>query len=388
MKILQILTYFSPKMGGEYNVCYNLSKTLCEMGHDVTILTTDVYYDFRVDNSLSNLLIVPFHCVSNIAGFLYTPSMKSWLANHIREYDIVHIHGYRGYQTIIAAKYALKYSIPYVIQPHGSFPRIIAKQSLKKLYDIVWGNKVLKGAQKIIAVSRFEQTSLIECGIEADNILVIYNGLPVERFLTYVSRDTIVSDDNRNNKTILYLGRLNQRKGIDILIRAFYQLTFKMPNVLLRIAGSDDGYKNTLVNLCHNLQIEDKVEFLDFVKDDISEYKYSDVLVYPSIAEIFGLVPFEAILSGTPVIVTDDCGCGEIIQEMDAGYLVHYGDVMGLANQIEYVLTHPLENSHKVQKGKEYIINHLSWTMIAKEYLQEYESQIMYPDINNDILHK
>ncbi|MDD3906992.1 MAG: glycosyltransferase family 4 protein [Bacteroidales bacterium] len=166
------------------------------------------------------------------------------------------------------------------------------------------------------------------------------------------------------------MGRLNQRKGIDILIRAFYQLTFKMPNVQLRIAGSDDGYKKTLVNLCHNLQIEDKVEFLDFVKDDISEYKYSDVLVYPSMAEIFGLVPFEAILSGTPVIVTDDCGCGEIIQEIDAGCLVHYGDVMGLANQIEYIMTH------------------LSWETIGKKYVQEYESQIMYPEINYDILHK
>jgi glycosyltransferase involved in cell wall biosynthesis len=62
----------------------------------------------------------------------------------------------------------------------------------------------------------------------------------------------------------------------------------------------------------------------------------ADVLVYPGILEIFGLVPFEAIMCGTPVIVADDCGCGEVIREADCGYLVKYGDIKDLKEKMKY----------------------------------------------------
>jgi glycosyltransferase involved in cell wall biosynthesis len=78
------------------------------------------------------------------------------------------------------------------------------------------------------------------------------------------------------------------------------------------------------------LGLSDKVRFIGFMSPLAAAYQDADVLVYPSTYEIFGLVPFEALLCGTPVIVTDDCGCGEIIKEAGCGYLVHYGDVAGL----------------------------------------------------------
>ena len=60
----------------------------------------------------------------------------------------------------------------------------------------------------------------------------------------------------------------------------------------------------------------------------------ADVLVYASQTEVFGLVPFEGLLCGAPVIVSDDCGCGELITEAGAGLLVRYGDVEGLRERV------------------------------------------------------
>jgi len=369
MKILQIIRQFSPSSGGEYNVCYNLSKHLCEMGHEVTILTTDMYSDTNITCFSPNVQIISFHCRINIAGFVYAPSMKKWLSKNVRMYDVIHIHSYRGYHVKLASKYAVKYGIPYIIQPHGSYSRIVEKQGMKKLFDIVWGNNILEGAQKIIAVSKYEQKSFLEGGIISGKIQLIYNGLPVDRFSTDVSCGSVVSEDESADKTILYLGRLHQRKGPEFLIRAFHELSLRNPSIKLHIVGTGDKtYARDLINLCHDLGLGNKVVFLGFIDDEKKEYAQADVLVYPSYSEIFGLVPFEAILCGTPVIVTDDCGCGEIIQQMDAGYLVHYDDVKGLADQIEYVLSHPVESSQKVQRGKEYIMAHLSWEIIAKEF--------------------
>ena len=91
------------------------------------------------------------------------------------------------------------------------------------------------------------------------------------------------------------------------------------------------------------------------------------MLVYPSVYEVFGLVPFEAIMCGTPVIVTDDCGCSEWIKKSRAGYVVKYGDVSGLKETIVKCLTDNAEAKKMVLQGKEYIRSNLQWAQVAHE---------------------
>ena len=108
----------------------------------------------------------------------------------------------------------------------------------------------------------------------------------------------------------------------------------------------------------------------------MAAYQDADVLVYPSTYEIFGLVPFEALLCGTPVIVTDDCGCGEIIKEAECGYLVNYGDVAGLAEVLRFALEHPDVNKRMVEAGRRYIEEHLAWESVVKRVEEVYEESI------------
>lgn len=336
MKILQVVTYFSRKMGGEFNVCLNLSIELQKLGNEITIIATDVMYDSDVARHISNIEIIPFKCLANVASFMYTPSMAIWLSAHVKEYDVVHIHGYRGYQTNVAAKYALKYNIPYIIQPHGSFPKFAEKKYLKCMYDTLWGKHILKSSKAIIAVVEEEKTMLQKNKIDMSSITTIYNGINMNSYSPHAINRRLCPHES---PIILYVGRIHPRKGVDILIQSFKKILIKKPSAILRIVGhGDEKYVSDLHNLCHELEISDSVKFIGFADDIAKEYANSDVLVYPSRYEIFGLVPFEALIFGTPVVVSNDSGCGYIIESVDCRYLTNYGDIDGIANIILHVL--------------------------------------------------
>ena len=144
------------------------------------------------------------------------------------------------------------------------------------------------------------------------------------------------------------------------------------------IVGPDGGYQSVLEGLVEQLGLSDKVRFIGFIPSLAAAYREADVLVYPSTYEIFGLVPFEALLCGTPVIVTDDCGCGEIIKKAECGYLAHYGDVAGLAEALRFALEHPDVNKRMVEAGRRYIEEHLAWESVVKQAEEMYEDCVRH----------
>jgi glycosyltransferase involved in cell wall biosynthesis len=381
MKILQVIPFFTPSLGGSVTIPYQLSHWLAKEGHEVTIITTDYKYDPDYAQSLENVEVIPFRQLAHLGLFLYSPGMRGWLKTNISKYDVVHLHNFRSYQNNVAYKYAKEFNVPYMVQPHGSLPRIVEKEGLKRLYDIVWGNDILEHASKIIAVSRNEVEQFRQACIPDEKIAVIPNGI------NYVSPTDLPPAGQfreqygiQEKHIILYVGRIHKRKGIDFLIRAFSSFiqTWTGDDVTLVIVGPDDGYRSVLEGLVEQLGLSDKVRFIGFIPSLVAAYQDADVLVYPSTYEIFGLVPFEALLCGTPVIVTDDCGCGEIIKEAECGYLVNYGDVAGLSETLRSALEHPDVNRRMVEAGRRYIEEHLAWESVVKQVEEMYEGCIRH----------
>ena len=381
MKILQVIPFFTPVLGGSVTVPYHLSRWLAKAGHEVTIITTDYKYDPDYAQSLEDVEVIPFRRVAELGLFLYSPEMKAWLRSNISKYDIVHLHNFRAYQNNIVCKCARDFDVPYIVQPHGSLPRIVEKEGLKKLYDIVWGNNILRYASKVVAVSGNEVEQFRQAGIPDEKIAMIPNAV------NYISPKSLPPVGQfrkqygiREKHVILYAGRAHKRKGIDFLIHAFnsFVRSWIEDDVALVIVGPDDGYRSVLEDLVEQLGLSDKVKFIGFIPSLAAAYQDADVLVYPSVYEIFGLVPFEALLCGTPVIVTDDCGCGEIIKEAECGYLVHYGDMAGLGEALKFALEHPDVNKRMVEAGRRYIEEHLAWESVVKQVEEMYEGCICH----------
>ncbi len=390
MKILQVVSSFPPaySYGGAVKVSYEVSKELTKRGHDVTVFTTDTLNSqSRINEPATHMEGIDVYRFRNFSNNLaaknlaIAPGMALTLKKIIKEFDVVHIHEYRSFQTIAACHYAEKYNIPYVLQPHGSLPRIIEKQDLKKIYDVVWGNDILKYASKIIAVSGNEVEQFRQAGIPDEKITVIPNGV------NYISPTSLPPTGQfreqygiHEKHIILYAGRLHKIKGIDFLIHSFnsFVRSWTGDDVALVIVGPDNGYRSVLEDLVEQLDLSATVKFIGYISPLAAAYQDADILVYPSVYEIFGLVPFEALLCGTSVIVTDDCGCGEIIEEAGCGYLVHYGDVAGLGEALRSTLEQPDVNRRMVEAGRRYIEEHLAWGSVVKQVEEMYEGCVRH----------
>ena len=377
MKILQVNHFLSPLHGGgSIDVISNLSKHLAKRGHDVTIFTTDFELDEEYIKSLDSFRVVPFHCIANIGLMLISPEMTGQLKKEIRDFDVIHIHSSRSYQNIIVRHYARKYKIPYVLQAHGSVLPIFQKERLKRIFDIFFGYRILRDASKVIAVSKSEVEQYKQMNIDGDKIVIVPNGIDIEAFKDLPTHGNFREKyDIKEDHMILFLGRIHKVKGIDFLIKSFSELTKEMNDVVLVIIGSDDGYREEGEKLIKTLNLGNRIKFVGFVdeKDKLSAYIDADVLVYPAIHEIFGLVPFEAIICGTPVIVADDCGCGELVEESGAGYLVRYGDIEGLKEKMKWVIENPEEGKEMVERGKKYIEENLIWDKVVGKVEKVYE---------------
>lgn len=379
MKILQVIQFFGPKHGGSFTVAYELTKYLAKHGHEVTVITTDFELDENLVKSLEGVEVIPFRCQYNVGNLLLSTSMNNYLQEHITKYDIIHMHNFRTYQNITAHRYAKKYNIPYILQAHGSATRVIEKKGLKYIYDVFYGNKLLKDASSVVAVSNVEIGQYLKMNVSPEKVIIIPNGIDVNAFRKLPPEGTFREQFNiSQNHIILFLGRLHRIKGLDFLIKSFSELITEIPDVILVLAGPDDGYESECRLLISKLNLSDKVIFPGYLNGTmkLSAYVDADVLVYPSIFEIFGLVPFEAILCGTPVIVTDDCGCGELIRESKSGYLVEYGDVDSLKEKMRTILENPQKDTEFVGNGKKFIYDNLSWEKIVKKMEENYENCI------------
>jgi len=381
MKILQVVPFFTPARGGSVIVPYCLSKELSKRGHEVTIITTDFEFDEQFANSIEKegVEVIPFHCVANFGLFLYSPNMRKWLKVNIKNFDIIHLHNFRSYQNNIIHHYAKKYGIPYVLQPHGSLPRI-GKQGLKKLYDRVWGYRILKDAAKVIALTKTEVEQFKQMGVEEDKIKIVPNGINLSEYENLPEKGEFrkkygIED---SEKIILYLGRLHKTKGIDLLISAYADLIKELDNVRLVIVGPDDGFLPFLKKQVKDLKINHKVLFTGplYDKEKLEAYVDADVFVNPRADEIFGIVVLESIMCATPCIATKGCGCGEIIKKANCGYLVRYGDINDLKEKMKWIFENPEKGERMVERGEKYIVENLAWNKVVRKVERLYENCI------------
>jgi len=375
MNILQVIPYFAFTRGGDVNVCYNLTKQFTEMGHNVTILTTTFDYNKEDTDTINNLTMVPIEYKFNLALFIYSPKMKEWLNKNIKNYDIIHLHELRSYQNNIITKYAKKYNIPYVLQPHASTPKNVNKSLIKHAYDLVYGNNIMKNAATTIAVSQEE--AYYDKLMNAKDVRVIYNGMNIDEFEKLPPKGSFKNKNNIKSEYILYLGRMDELKGINYIIEAFSQLPPKYSDYKLVIAGKITDYKKELDKIIKTNNLENKVIFTGFVKEEDKISIYHDAELFVNPVKYMGgvsITVFEALLSNTPVIVTKESG--ELVEKMDAGTIVEYGDVESLKNEMIRSLEDENLRKKQISNAQKYIRENLDWKSVSEKILGIYYEAI------------
>jgi len=381
MNILQVIPRFNPRHGGGVNVVYNLSKFLTLRGHKITILTTDWEYDDELIKPLKKLgvLVFPFHAITNVCLFIPSPDMKSWLSTNLSNYDIIHLNGARSYQNNLIFQYSQKLKIPYILQAHGSIVPIVERIRLKKIYDIIWGTKIFKNLSGAIALVESEAAAYEKMGVDKNKIEIIPNGVDLSNFTTLPDKGQFRRRYKipENTKIVLYVGRLHQSKGLDLLIDAFYKVQIIEPNSKLILIGPGDGFEQILIKKIKDSHLENKIIVTGLLKESekISAFVDSDVFVTPKFYG-FPITFLEAWACGLPVITTN---IGDNLNWMNnqCGLIAEYSGE-SLCNKILQIFHDTALRKRLGDNAKTLVRTELNWEVIAEKVEKLYLNVISY----------
>ena len=391
MKVLQVIPYFfvswaGGRQGHPVETVYGLSEELAKRGHQVVLFTTDAFNkgsESEGDPSIIDFEGIKVHEFKSLGGnlgtkthLIFAPAMVSALAKEVGNFDIIHLHEFRTLPNIFAHQYARRNNIPYVVQAHGSIPKL-AKSRLKGVYDVFWGRRLLKDAAKVIAVTRREAEQYKNMGVKEDRIEIVPNAINLTDLANIPEKGKFKQKHGfRDEKLVLFLGRLTPVKGVDLLARAFARLLDEMKDARLVIVGSDEGCLADLKDLVWELKIEDRVLFPGalYGVEKLEAYVDAHVYVLPSVYEIFGITVLEALACGTPVIVSDKCGLAEKIDGR-AGIVVPRDEV-SLRDALRTLLTDEPVRKRFIDAGRKLVEAEFTWQKVAAKMESVYHSAI------------
>ncbi len=297
--------------------------------------------------------------------FLYSEYTKA--KKLVKKYrpQILHAHWLIP-QGIIAASLKKEFNIPFIMTVHGSDLFPLKNPIFKSMQKYV-----LKHCDMCTVNSYATYKEVIERFPQAKSKLVIRSmGVNVKQFEKKVTRPK----PYKNKKIVLFVGRINEQKGIQYLIKAIPKVKDKFKNIRLLIIGEGD-YKKEMEHLVDFLDIRDEVEFLGPKKhgDIVDYYKMADVFVLPSVThkigtEGFGLVLLEAMSAKTPVIGTNSGGIPYIIKNNHNGLLIGEKDNKAIAEAIIKVLSSRKLSTKFAKNGFDTVSKHYTWEIVAKKF--------------------
>ena len=294
--------------------------------------------------------------------------------------DIVHIHGNHPPYPIIGVlirKFFKK--IPVIFTVHGIYemetryekPRTGIKRKVNKYFI----DKVLAYVPYIIVVSSPLKPLITKK--TNSKIYMIPNGINLRE----IQNAEICNHIKVKHPSVLFIGRLERIKGVDILLRAISIIKKEMPEICGYIMG-DGSLENELKELTKKLDMEENVNFLGFKseKEKYSYIKSVDICIIPSRYEPFGIVCLEAMACGKPVVASNVGGLPYVIEDGKSGLLFERGNAKDLANKIIFLLQNEDLRNKMGEAGQERAKN-FTWDKIAERTLKLYNEVVNnWPD--------
>lgn len=385
MRILHVVPTYIPayRYGGPIYSVHNLCRSLVEKGHEVDVYTTNVDGDQNrkfiegeaVD--LDGVKVWYFKCPYG-RRLYYSPAMMKALREHSKDYDLIHLHSVFLWPTWAAARMARRNNVPYLLSPRGMLVKeLIMRKNriLKTAWITLIERRNIKEAAVIHLTSEMERKELSVFDFHLADTVVIPNGVeqPVEWNKNEVSNDVFAAI--KRQPVVLFLGRINWKKGLDRLIKSVQLIH----DAHLVIAGNDEeDYLPKLRLMVSENNLEGRVSFIPRIisgADKEALYAAAKVFVLPSYSENFGNTVPEAMLRGCPVVVTHEVGAAEVVRDSKSGLVVD-GDPKKIANAIRGLLGDESEMARMGVAGKLEAESNYTWSKISESMSQLYDSII------------
>ena len=347
INVLHVYLFFSIKYaGGTSDLMYKIIKNQEKTDVSPSIITGDHNIDYELINKLSKTNFYIFKSFFDEFGFSIMPGLIIFCLKNLKKFDVIHLHCYRSFQNVIIYFFSRIYNIPIVMDAHGSVPYFIKKPIIKRLFDYIIGKRILKNSAKLIGESKVgikEYLDLIP-NLDKTKLEILSPPFDTDEFEINFKKNFLRKKFKIKEKFVIgFLGRIHFIKGLDFLVKAFSYCLKTNKDIRLVIIGSDDGYKEDLVKLIDKLNLKEKISFIGFLSGNDKNNALFDcnVVVQCSRLEQGAWAPIEAVLTGTPIIVTDGTGSSEDVKRLKAGEIINFGDEKAFKKTIDLMYKNP-----------------------------------------------
>ncbi len=324
LRLLHLSPYAveDPLLGGVPQSVRAVCDALYSSGHEVTIWASDTG-DARFAPSggkeygmRTRLFHGRLKTLGTALNAPIVPELILLNASMLREFDVVHVHGYWNSFIPSVARVCRRNGIPLVLQPRGSLVRSNQKEELKGVFQFLFRRRIVEATAVAIALTPEERNQLIISGFADSDVRIVPN------FVSGPGATLPSSDDARrrlglppDTPLVLYLGRLHPSKGLRELVTGFDRVKREIPTAVLAIAGPDDGMLWELRVLIQQLGTQD-VFFLGPLgsNDKWIALAAADVLCLPSKFEAFPRVVLEAATAGLPSILSSRVALPQLLE--------------------------------------------------------------------------
>jgi len=353
--------------GGLGTACQGLTKSLAANGIDITFVLPKKL-DLNVDYMKMVFGNIKINYVNSLLKGYITSSEYKW---KLSQEDNPGIYGNSLFEEVeryasVGAKIA-KFEDFDVIHAHDWLTvkaGIAGNGNNKTVYDIE--REGMHKADKVVAVSEYTKNKIVEhYGIRPEKVEVVHNGVEFESYTLNKAHKL-----KEKNKMVLFVGRITLQKGPDYFVHAAKRVLDVYPDAIFVVVGNGD-MEHQMINMAASMGIADRVLFAGFLRGKEKEkaYQMADLLVMPSVSEPFGIVPLEALMYGTPVLISKQSGVSEVLTH---SLKTDFWDVDEMANKIVNVLTYKSLYNTLRDNGMAEIKN-MDWDKSAKKCIKVYK---------------
>ena len=363
LRILRVVQDTYPEMVGGVGIhAAELSRDQAELGHDITVLTSD-----RGDRSLARRETRDGYTLLRHSEVIrpfdnsITPGIVWNVLKRSPNYDLIDVHSHLYFISNVTAIIGAVTDTPVVVTNHGLVSQT-APPWLQHVFNRTLGRITFQAADRVICLSETDQDRLRDLGVNVP-ATVIPSGIDTDLF----SPDSSI----KRKKQLLFVGRLKEGKGPHYLLNAFSAILDTHPEYSLKLIGGGPMY-DELIKLATEMTIEDSVYFDSNISVDklVRLYNESQVFILPSSSEGLPRTVLEAMACKTPVVVTDLEQLRPVVN--GAGIMVEPRSPAQLAREISSLLEDDNLRRELGKTGRRRVNSSYTWEQTVNKTIASY----------------
>jgi glycosyltransferase involved in cell wall biosynthesis len=306
VRIIHVAPFYAPVVGGVEEVVKKVAEYMASRGCEVFVVTYNRLRSCGAGALPRHEVISGVHVIRVRPNFAWSyGTFSSELPEVVKglKPDVVHVHVWRHPHVFQVVGLKRTMNFKAIIHGHAPFYRFnqldLITWTYHKVIDAL-RSTALRLYDKYLALTPYEAERIKSLELDPDKIAVIPNGVEEDK--------CPANDFLRDERQVLYLGRISRSKNLHLLIKAMVYVNKSVGDVRLVLAGPDEGLAMNLVRFAKKKGI--KVRYLGYVSEAEKHalYMESSVYVLPSLYEGFGLTLIEAALHGVPSVITGEGG--------------------------------------------------------------------------------